>query len=429
MKIRKKITRILILVLILLSVVQSTYCTTQENLNELNKNVQSEAGVIIEATTGKIIYDKNAKEKRYPASTTKILTAIIAIEQCNLDEVAVASENAIKSIPSGYTTANIQIGEKLSIKDLLYALMLKSANEAAVIIAEHISGSVEEFSNLMNEKAKEIGCENTHFVNPNGVHNENHYSTAYDLALMGRYCMQNETFREIVSTTSYTLPATNAYESTDRTFSNTNSLIIKNNNNRVDNYYYPYATGIKTGYTSNAKNCLVASAEKNGIEVITVVLGADVTVEGLSVKFLDTIKMFEFAFNNYSFQKVKDKGNFIKTIEVDNATKDTGKLKLTISDEIVGFMSTDTKPEEIEPEIILDDDISAPISKGEKVGKIKYEIEGTTYEAYLIADSEVNEKSYTKIILYVIFTIIVLIVVIGYIRILNMKNKRRKKYN
>ena len=262
----------------------------------------------MESSTGKIIYEKNGYEKKYPASTTKMLTAILAIEHCNLDEMATASEFAINSIPSGYSTANIQIGESLSVRDLLYALMLQSANESAVVLAEHISGSQEAFADLMNQKAAEIGCKNTHFVNPNGVHDEDHYSTAYDLALIAKYAMQNETFREIVKTTSFTLPATSAYPSNTRTYTNTNNLIIYDNRNRPDNYYYEYATGIKTGYTSAAKNCLVSSAEKNGIEYICVVLGASITYGNsgsISARYVDTINLFNYAFDNYSFRKLK----------------------------------------------------------------------------------------------------------------------------
>lgn len=422
MKLKKLFAKILLLVVFTTSILNISYASTAENLANLNNNIHSKAAVVIEETTGKVIYNKNAYERNYPASTTKILTAIIAIEECNLDETAVASEYAITSIPSGYTDANIQIGESLSIKDLLYAMMVKSANEAAVIIAEHISGNVDEFSKLMNKKAEEIGCKDSHFVNPNGVHDENHYSTAYDMAIIAQYCMKNETFRKIVSTTSYTLPATNMYESNDRTFSNSNTLIIKNNNAREDNYYYPYATGIKTGYTSSAQNCLVASAEKNGMKFISVVLGATLTDEGLSERYLDTINLFEYSFDNYSFQKVKDKGNFIETVSIDNASSDTKNLEIAIDDNIIALTSLDVNISELNPEIILDEDLKAPIEIGDTVGKIKYEIEGITYEADLVAKSEVKKKTYIGYIIYGIIAIIIAgVVIVNY----NIKRKKR----
>ena len=168
----KKLFSFLIFVITLSNMISYSFAASlADKTSELEENLSSEAVLIMESSTGKVIYEKNGYEKKYPASTTKILTAILAIEHCNLNETATASEFAINSIPSGYSTANIQIGETLSVKDLLYALMLQSANESAVILAEHISGSQEAFADLMNEKAKEIGCENSHFVNPNGIHN------------------------------------------------------------------------------------------------------------------------------------------------------------------------------------------------------------------------------------------------------------------
>ena len=397
--------------------------------------MSSEAILIMESSTGKIIYEKNGYEQKYPASTTKILTAILAIEHCNLDEMATASEFAINSIPSGYSTANIQIGESLSVRDLLYALMLQSANESAVVLAEHISGSQEAFADLMNQKAEEIGCKNTHFVNPNGVHDEDHYSTAYDLALIAKYAMQNETFREIVKTTSFTLPATSAYPSNTRTYTNTNNLIIYDNRNRPDNYYYEYATGIKTGYTSAAKNCLVSSAEKNGIEYICVVLGASITYGNsgsISARYVDTINLFNYAFDNYSFRKLKFANTNIQTIEIENATKDTKNLDLLIANDIDIFVSIDNQDNSnIEPEIILKEGLQAPIAKGDIVGTISYEVEGLRYTTDLIAGSDVEEFKQSYILLYVLVAIVILIIIILFIRYYNKKKKfinRRNKY-
>lgn len=161
--------------------------------------------------TGKILYEKDAHKKMYPASTTKIMTAILALENRSLTDTANVSYNAIFTVPVGYSNANLQLDETLTYEQLLHVLLIPSANDAANVIAEDIAGSVESFSSMMNTKAREIGCENTNFVNANGVHNENHYSTAYDLALIGKYAMENETFRKIVSTVRYTLPVTNKW--------------------------------------------------------------------------------------------------------------------------------------------------------------------------------------------------------------------------
>ncbi len=323
--------------------------------------------------------------------------------------MAKVSEYAVKSIPSGYTTANIQIGETLSVKDLLYALMLASANEAAVVLGEHISGDYKEFANLMNEKAKEIGCQDSNFVNGNGMHDKNHYTTAYDLALITRYAMKNETFRQIVSTTSYTLPATGVYPDRSRTFSNTNALIIVNKNNVENNFYYPAAIGVKTGYTTPAGNCLVSAADKNGMEFITVTLGANAK----DVRYKDAISLLDFAFNNYSFVKIKGKNNSIKTISIENATNDTKNLNLLINSDIVALANLDNKNQEIEPNIVLKQNLAAPIKKGEVIGTATYELDGLTYTADILAGHDVEEKSdkIAKIAIRVVIVIFIIILV------------------
>lgn len=260
------------------------------------------SSILMETSTGKILYEKNANEVSFPASTTKIMTAILTVENCKLDDVATVSHNAVYSIPYDYTHASLKEGEELTIEQLLYALMIPSANDAAIVLAEHISGSVEEFAKLMNKKAKELGCKNTHFVNPNGIHNKNHTSTAYDLALMGQYAMKNETIRKIVSTKQFTLPTTNKYNKTDRIFNNTNDLL-----STYSRYYYEGTTGVKTGYTGEAGNCIVASAKKNGFEVLLVVLGGKSTSKGLSERYLDCKTLFDYAFDNYSFKILNEK--------------------------------------------------------------------------------------------------------------------------
>lgn len=429
---RTKILFSFFIFIIFCNFISVSFATTlDEKTAELENSLTSQATLIMEASTGKVVYQNNGYEIKYPASTTKMMTAILAIEHCNLDETTTASENAIKSIPGGYATANIQIGETLSVEDLLYVLMLQSANESAVILAEHISGSHESFAELMNKKAEEIGCKNTHFVNANGVHNENHYSTAYDLALIGKYCMQNETFRKIVKEPSFTLPATSAYPSATRTFTNTNNLLIYDGRNRPDNYYYEYATGIKTGYTSNAKNCLVSSATKNGIDYICVVLGADIIYGAsgsISARYVDSISLFNYAFDNFSFRKIKSSNANIKTIEIENATKDTKNLNLLIADEINALVSIDNKDSELEPEIVINDSLTAPISKGTVVGYISYEVEGLRYTTDLIAANDVKENKSSTIILILFIILLIFISIIFGIRYYNLhyKNHRRR---
>ena len=199
-RIKKTIIAILFMAIIMSNSIFS-YAT-----NEIS--VDAKASLVVETNSGKIIYEDNAEVQNYPASVTKILTAIIVLEKCELNDIVTVTKSAISNIPSGYVVAPLLEGEKIKVEDLLYALMLKSSNDAAYVLAEHVGGSVDGFSEMMNKKAAEIGCKNSHFVNPNGIHNENHYTTSYDMYIITKYAMKNEKFVKIISTYQYTLPIT-----------------------------------------------------------------------------------------------------------------------------------------------------------------------------------------------------------------------------
>ncbi len=264
-------------------------------------SVNAPSALLIEKSSGDILYQKEAFTPMYPASTVKIMTAILTLENCSLDEPVTISENAISTVPSGYTVSKIQAGEILSTRDLLYALLVPSGNDAANALAEHIAGNIPAFANMMNEKAKQLGCQNTYFTNPNGVHDANMHTTAYDLAIMAKHAMNIDEFRTIVSTETYTLPSSNVYPLNDRVLNNSNHLI-----NTASPHYYEYATGIKTGYTNPAQNCLVAGAEKDNIEFIAVILGSTFPNTGNQAKFVDAKNLFEFGFiYHYDYYKEK----------------------------------------------------------------------------------------------------------------------------
>lgn len=304
--------------------------------------------------------------------------------------------------------------------------MVGSSNDAAIVLAEHVSGSQEEFSNLMNSKAQELGCTNSHFVNPNGVHNENHYSTAHDLALIAKYAMQNEEFRKLVSTTSYKLPATAKYEREDRFFTTTNSLLIVNNNDRADNYYYKYAIGIKTGFTTPAGNCLIAASDKDGFELLTVVLGSTQTSQGLSQRYLDTISMFNYGYSNYFMREVAKEGSVVQTTLISNATKDTKKLDLALSKDITVLIKKEDKNTNLLPTVNLNENLKAPIKKGDIVGNVKYTVEGITYEADLLANSDVKPS---RILIKILIFIVLIFIGFLYLRFKQKeKKKKRIKY-
>ena len=410
---------VLLIALLFNSIFFPLFCYAED---ESVPEIYSPCALLMDYNSGKILYEKNINDKMYPASLTKIMTAIIVIENCNLDDVAIVSYDAVMDIPFGYVTANLQIGEELTVEQLLNVLMVGSSNDAAIVLAEHVSGSVEDFAKLMNDKAKELGCQNTNFVNPNGEHDENHYSTAYDLAIISRYAMQYDTFRNIVSKTVYKLPATNKYDKDDRYFTTTNYLLVTNNNSRTDNYYYKYATGIKTGFTTPAGNCLVASSKKDNFELISVVLGGGQTKDGLSQRYLDTIALFDYGYDNYVFKGLAKKDNIIQTIKIKNATKNTKQLEAIISDDIYALIKKENKDSSILPEVKLKDNLKAPIKKGDVIGSVKYTAEGIDYEADLIANNDVK-KSYW----FVKFIIFLFILLLCFLYLLMQKKKRVKR--
>lgn len=409
---------ICLFLLLLLNIILSPFVLADE---VSSPNISSPAALLMDLSSGKVLYEKNINEKRYPASLTKVMTALVVLENCDLKDIATVSYDAVMSLSSGYVTANLQIGEELTVEQLLYVLMVGSSNDAAIVLAEHVSGSVEAFSDLMNQKAKEIGCTSTNFVNPNGVHDENHYSTAYDLALISRYAMQNETFRTLVSTTSYKLPITNKYDREDRVFTTTNSLLIVNNNNRSDNYYYKYANGIKTGFTTPSGNCLIASANKNGLELITVVLGAGQTKDGLSERYIDTKGLFDYGYDTYTLREVIKSGGFVQTTNISNATRDTKKLDAIVANDIYVLISQKDRNSALLPEVKLNDNLKAPISKGEVIGTVSYTVEGITYTEDLLANHDVKKSK--------VFIRFVEILFVLFLCFLYLKAKQRKRKN
>ena len=242
--------------------------------------VQSEGAVVIDAATGAILYGKNQNTRYYPASITKLMTALLVLENCQLGDTVTFSKTATEKLESGAVSLKLTEGDKLTVEQCLYGLLLKSANEVANGLAEKVSGSV---SGLMNQKAAALGCTGTHFVNPNGLNDSNHYTTPYDMALIARAAFQNDTLRKIDTTLSYKFPATkNAGE---RTITMGHKMMYS-----TDSRYYPGIIGGKTGYTSKAGNTLVTGAEKNGVRLIAVVM------KSKSTHYADTKALLDYGF-------------------------------------------------------------------------------------------------------------------------------------
>ncbi|MCI8272701.1 MAG: D-alanyl-D-alanine carboxypeptidase [Clostridia bacterium] len=414
MKLKNKLIIMIFIFFLFINIFSLSYAETSSGNTDSNSSsdeatstnqlhLYSDAAILIDSVSGKVLCGKNENVRMFPASTTKVLTAIIALENCDLSEKMTASYNAVMSIPVGYSNAAIQPGETLSFQELLDVFLVHSANEAGFIIAEHISGSVENFSVLMNQKAQELGCVNSNFTNPSGIHDENHYSTAYDLAIITKYCMENETFRNIISKKSCKVAATDKYQ--ERFFSNTNDLI-----NPKSKYYYEYSIGGKTGFSTPAKNCLISASVKDNLELISVILHAQSTENGESARYVDSINLFDYGFSNFKIQDIASKNSVVEETSILNGTKNTRNLPLILKDSIRGITPSDFELSDLNYKIELNDNLVAPIAEGDVVGKITYSIDGIDYSSDLLASHNVEDSNLIVIIGQIVLAFIVLII-------------------
>ena len=351
--------------------------------------------ILIDMDSGKTLYEKDAYSPAYPASTTKILTAILTLENCNLDDVVTASYQAVNSVYDDGVTANIQSGETHTVRDLLSTLLVHSANDAAYVLAEHIGGSTESFATMMNARAKELGAQATYFVNPCGLPHPSHKCSVYDMSLFARYAMKTfPFFRETVSKVHYTLPITPEYEALYRQnypdvsisplrylTTTTNHLI----NPDQSSYYYEYATGIKTGFTTEAGNCLVASAQKDDVDLLVVVFGEN----GWVNQRKDVVELLEYGFSKLTAEILAPAGSIIEKVKIKNGVT---PLDVVVENTVKATFSSTDLIEAFTPTIEIDKNLKAPIQKGDVVGTITYQIYNTTYSSNLIAGNSIEVK-------------------------------------
>lgn len=258
--------------------------------------IGAKSAILMDVTTGTVLYSKNVHEQMYPASTTKILTALIAAEECDMDEIVTISEKAVHCYNwREDSNAGLNAGTQITMEQTLYATLVGSANDAAYAVGEHVSGSMEAFSNKMNEKASALGCQNSHFVNANGLHDDNHYTTAYDLAVIARAFFQNELLTKMASTPTYQIPTTPTQTKED--------LILHCKNKLLPGraYAYEYWIGGKTGYTDTSRQTLVSCAEKDGMKLVCVIMK-----EESPNQFTDTIELFNYGFSNFQLLNVSE---------------------------------------------------------------------------------------------------------------------------
>ena len=335
------------------------------------------SAVLMTQDKGEVIFEKDPDSIRYPASMTKILTVLLGIMFVDdLQETITVSETAV-NIPEDSSTMHLKVGEEIRFIDVLYGTMLVSANDGANVIAEVVSGDVDRFVTMMNETAASLGCQNTHFVNPHGYHDDNHYSTARDMAIIAREAMKNETFREIARTVTYQIPRTNMQRA--RTLTTKSDYMLPGSEESPNKYYYEYATGIKTGSHSQSGWCFAGSASKDGVDLVSIVM-----YTGKRNRWNDTIKLMNYGFSQYMSVTPAELYNMNPiTIETSNySTSDSnrGKIKLLCkplegSATIVATKSEIKRMADNLTDLVFiqyDRDFQAPIEAGEQIGTMTY---------------------------------------------------------
>ncbi len=306
--------------------------------------VNATASIVMDMKSGRVLYEKNAYTRKAMASTTKIMTAILALEKGNLEDDVTVSKRAAMI---GGSRVNLVQGEVFKLKDLLYGLMLNSGNDAAIAIAEHIGGTVEDFVDLMNRKAQDLELADTSFRSPHGLDADGHYTTAYDLARLSAYALKNPLFSKIVSTKSITLPRLGLY--------NTNDML----------WYYPGADGVKTGFTGKAGRCLVTSVTRNDWRIISVVLGCPTN----SIRAQSSSSILDYAFDNYKPYSLLNSDELFTKIPVKKGIREDVSIKPV---ENIDIPLTNQEVEEVQKIVTLPDIIRAPVSGNIEVGTVKY---------------------------------------------------------
>ena len=355
----------------------------------------AEAALLISPETDMVLYEKNADERRYPASTTKIMTALLVLEHVDdLSQTVTAEAGDFAELTADSSNAGIKEGETVTIKDLLYGLMLPSGNECAYMLARHVSGSYEAFVEMMNQRAAELGCTDTHFSNPCGLHADDHYTTARDLYKIAKQAMQDETFRNIVDTVQHRMSPTNVHPDAEgRVILTTNKLILSS----YAEYAYNFCKGIKTGNTSQAGNCFVGYAEYGDAKLYSVVMGCDdhsTEYYEIPASFTDTRNLFKWGFDAFTSKTLAKQGDTIGYVNVRLST-DTDQLVLTAKNDLISLLPSDLKVEDLgEPLITAPESVDAPIKAGDVIGSATYSYNGINYGTVeLVALSDVERST------------------------------------
>lgn len=358
--------------------------------------IKAKAAVLVDADAGRIIFGQNEQEREYPASITKVMTALLTLEavdagKLSLDQPITASAVVNDQDPEG-SSAGIEEGEVLTVEQLLYCLLLPSANEAAQILAEAVDGDQAAFVEHMNQRAKELGCQGTHFVNVHGFHDPNHYTTAYDIALMMQAAMEYELFQTIITSPNHVIPATNLSE--ERTVRNTNALT---SNWTYTGYLYRRGTGGKTGSTDEAGKCLVETAKDGDTYLISVILGSgpvtDANGEERQGQFYETIRLLDWGFDNFRRVTLAPEGTLVAKVKVNLSTQ-ADEVNVKPQGEVTRTLPKDVDLDRVEmvPRL-FSESVDAPVEAGQVLGTMVLSYEGTEYGTLdLVADTSVERS-------------------------------------
>ena len=356
--------------------------------------VEAKAALLVDRKTGAVIYSLNEHSELYPASLTKIMTCLLVLEavdegRLTLSQEITATPSALEGLAEDGSTAGIEAGEILTVEELLYCLMVVSANEAGAILAEKVSGTVDSFVDRMNARAAELGCENTHFMNPHGYHDSQHYTSAWDLYLITRAALEYPMFMNVCDAASHTVPATNV--SGERQLNNTNFLIRSGRD-----YYNPDVHGVKTGSHSQAGNCLVTTAQHASMDLLCVILGAERTQDEKGTwwtySFVYTDKLYNWAFDNFSYQTVLKEDDVAGEAPVSLSSTDHVTLRPAKAVELL--LPKGVTPEDLEKAIALKSDpVEAPIAEGDVLGTLTVSLDGeecATVDLLALTDVEAS---------------------------------------
>lgn len=354
--------------------------------------VEGNAALMYELTTDTLLYAYNPDAKMYPASLTKVMTCLLALEYGDMDQIVTVSSSALSGMDPSGSTCDLVVGEEIPMKELVYCLLVASANDAAAVISETVAGSEEAFVALMNQKASELGCTNTNFVNPHGLHDDNHYTTARDMAKILMAALEYDLFREVYSTTEHEVPATNMSDA--RTIYTTNYMI---STAIVETYYDSRVIGGKTGFTTPAGRCLVAVAEDNGMQLLTVFMGGkteeDVENGGYSYgSFEETSEMLDYGFDKFTAGQILSADEVLTSLTVSGAEHNT---QAYVKEAATTALPSGFTFDQLRYEYLLDDGtLTAPVYAGQALGVVRVWYQSRCLaqrEIYATVDAEVKQ--------------------------------------